>query len=241
MNEPAANIDPNEIAKFDSVASRWWDPESEFKPLHDINPLRLEFIAQQAGGSLKGLKVLDVGCGGGLLAEAMARQGAEVLGIDLSPVALNTAELHALECGVELQYRKIAVEDLAGEMPGQFDVITCMEMLEHVPYPASIIASIARLGKPGALVALSTIHRTPMSYLQAILGAEYLLQMLPKGTHDYRKFIRPSELMRWCRAEGMSLLELTGLHYNPLTKHYWLDKPVVANYLAALRLGAPAG
>lgn len=227
------NVDHQEIAKFDELASRWWDAQGEFKPLHDINPLRLNYIDQRA--SLNGKRVLDIGCGGGILAEAMARRGASVTGIDLAEAPLQVARLHQSESGIEIKYRHIGAEDLARAEPAGFDVVTCMEMLEHVPDPASAIQACARLVKPDGHVFFSTISRTPKSYLFAIVGAEYLLQLLPKGTHDYRKFIRPSELESWAREAGLVLHDLTGMHYNPLTQHYWLAPGVDVNYLAYCR------
>lgn len=241
MTEPtvqtATNIDQGEIDKFDSAAARWWDPASEFKPLHDINPLRLDYI--ERGARLRGQRVLDVGCGGGLLSEGMALRGAEVLGIDMAPSALEVARLHALETGLDrplqIEYRQITVEELAAEQPGTFDVVTCLEMLEHVPDPASVIRACASLVKPGGTVYFSTLNRNPKSYLLAIVGAEYLLRLLPKGTHDYRYFIRPAELADWARAAGLTLEDLTGMSYNPLTRAYSLGPDVTVNYLARLR------
>lgn len=231
LASPARNVDQGEIAKFDSVASRWWDPEGEFKPLHDLNPLRLDYIARRVGG-LTGKRIVDVGCGGGLLSEGMAARGAEVLGIDMAPTALQVAELHALETGTALSYRRITVEALAGELSGHFDVVTCLEMLEHVPDPASVIAACAQLVKPGGEVVFSTLNRNPKSYLFAIVGAEYVLKLLPKGTHDFRQFIRPSELDRWAREAGLSLEDLTGISYNPLARTYSLGGDLSVNYLA---------
>ncbi|MHA3052751.1 bifunctional 2-polyprenyl-6-hydroxyphenol methylase/3-demethylubiquinol 3-O-methyltransferase UbiG [Acinetobacter sp. ANC 4640] len=226
------NVDPQEIAKFEALAAKWWDQHSEFKPLHQINPLRLNWIDELSGG-LRGKKVLDVGCGGGILAESMARRGAaEVLGIDMGEAPLAVARLHAEQEQVaNIQYRQIPVEQLAEEQAGQYDVVTCMEMLEHVPDPASIIQACQRLVKPNGHVFFSTINRNPKSYLFAIIGAEYLLRMLPKGTHDYHKFIRPSELAQDIQAAGLKLKQMTGLHYNPLTKHYWLAPNVDVNYM----------
>ena len=227
-----ANVDRAEIAKFEALASRWWDMESEFKPLHDINPLRTNYI--DAHATLAGKKVLDVGCGGGILSEAMAQRGAEVTGIDMGEAPLNVARLHALESGVSVTYRQIPVEELAEEMPGAFDVVTCLEMLEHVPDPASIIRACYKLVKPGGMVFFSTINRNPKAYAMAIIGAEYLLRMLPAGTHDYDKFIKPSELTRWCRAADLKVIDMTGMVYNPLTKDYSLkDNDVDVNYLVA--------
>ena len=223
------NADPAELDKFGELAHRWWDANSEFKPLHDINPLRLDWIDDAIG--LCGKRILDVGCGGGLLSEGMAVRGAEVTGIDLSEKPLGVARLHLLESGQKVDYRKISVEQLAEEMPGTFDAVTCLEMLEHVPDPASIVGACARLVKPGGQVFFSTINRNPKAYLFAVIGAEYLLQMLPKGTHDYARFIKPSELTRWCKQAGLEPDELIGMTYNPLTKRYALDSDTGVNYL----------
>ena len=229
---PSLNVDRAEIAKFEALASRWWDLHSEFKPLHDINPLRTNYIDSHA--TLAGKKVLDVGCGGGILSEAMAQRGANVTGIDMGEAPLNIARLHALESGVSVDYKQIPVEQLAAQMPGEFDVVTCLEMLEHVPNPASIIKACHTLVKPGGMVFFSTINRNPKAYAMAILGAEYLLRMLPAGTHDYDKFIKPSELTRWCRAAELQVIDMTGMVYNPLTKDYRLkDQDVDVNYLVA--------
>src|SRR5712692_10134854 len=230
MPAPKQNIDPEEIAKFEALAARWWDPTSEFKPLHDINPLRLKFIDQRA--NLNGKRVLDVGCGGGILAEAMAALGAEVTGIDLGQAPLAVAKLHLKESGRQVDYQQISAEDLAQQRPGAFDVVTCLEMLEHVPDPASTVNACSRLLKPGGQVFFSTINRNPKSWLFAIIGAEYVLHMLPRGTHDYMKFIKPSELERWARHAGLTIRELTGMHYNPLTRHYSLGAGVDVNYFA---------
>ena len=231
----ATNVDQSELDKFQAIASRWWDPDSEFRPLHRINPLRLEWIERQAGG-LAGRRVVDVGCGGGILAESMAVRGAEVLGIDLAGDTLQVAELHALDSGVELHYRNIAVEDLAAEQPGGFDVVTCMEMLEHVPDPESVIMACARLTRRGGTLCFSTLNRNTKSFAFAIVGAEYLLRMLPRGTHDYGRFIRPSELASAARRAGLDPVDLCGLTYNPLTDHYALAPgDVDVNYLAAFR------
>lgn len=228
------NADAQELAKFSDLAHRWWDPESEFRPLHEINPLRLDWIDSLA--SLRGKTVLDVGCGGGVLSESMARRAAHVTGIDLSSKALGVARLHALESEVmNLEYREIATEALAAERPASFDVVTCMEMLEHVPDPASVIDACARLAKPGGWVFFSTLNRNPKAFLFAIVGAEYVLKMLPRGTHEYERFIRPSELARWCRDAGLSPAGSRGLQYNPLTKRYWLSDDTSVNYLVATR------
>lgn len=229
MTSTATNVDPVEIAKFEQLASRWWDAGSEFKPLHDINPLRLDYIDQRA--PLAGLRVLDVGCGGGILAESMALRGATVTGIDLGEAPLSVARLHMLETGVQVDYRQISAEQLALAQSGAFDVVTCMEMLEHVPDPATSIRACAQLVKPGGKVFFSTINRNPKAYLFAILGAEYVLRMLPRGTHDYQKFIRPSELDAWARAAGLRVRELTGMQYNPLTRRYSLGRDIDVNYL----------
>jgi len=228
------NVDRAEVAKFEALASRWWDRESEFKPLHDINPLRTNYIDSHA--SLAGKKVLDVGCGGGILSEAMAQRGADVTGIDMGEAPLNIAKLHALESGVTVKYQQIPVEQLADEMPAAFDIVTCLEMLEHVPDPASIIRACYKLVKPGGMVFFSTINRNPKAYAMAIIGAEYIMRMLPAGTHDYDKFIKPSELTRWCRAADLSVLDMTGMIYNPITQEYSLkDQDVDVNYLVATR------
>jgi len=219
------NVDPAELEKFDSLAHRWWDPEGDFRPLHDINPLRLEWIAAHAG--LAGASVLDVGCGGGILAEAMARRGARVTGIDLSEKALRVAQLHLHESKLDIRYEKSSVEDFAGE----FDVVTCMELLEHVPQPSSMVAACARLVRPGGRVFFSTINRNPKAYLFAVVGAEYVLGLLPRGTHDYARFIKPSELLRWSRAAGLRVEEMTGMTYNPITRRYRLGSDCDVNYL----------
>lgn len=223
------NADPIELEKFGDLAHRWWDPNSEFKPLHDINPLRLNWIDQHVG--LAGKRVLDVGCGGGLLSEGMASRGAEVTGIDLSDKPLGVARLHLLESGQKVDYRKIAVEALAEEMPGSFDAVTCLEMLEHVPNPSSVVAACAKLVKPGGPVFFSTLNRNLKSYVFAVVGAEYVLQLLPKGTHDYAKFIKPSELSRWAKFAGLEPQELIGMSYNPLSKQYALNTDTSVNYL----------
>lgn len=227
------NADPNELQKFSDLAHRWWDPKSEFKPLHDINPLRLDWIDANVG--LAGKKVLDVGCGGGLLSEGMAERGAQVTGIDLSEKALGVARLHLLESGRSVDYRHISAESLAAEMPGSFDVVTCLEMLEHVPDPASVVRACGELLKPGGWAFFSTIHRNPKAFLFAIVGAEYLLNLIPRGTHEYLKFIKPSELAASCRAAGLEWACTRGLHYNPLTRRYSLGHDTSVNYLAAVR------
>jgi 2-polyprenyl-6-hydroxyphenyl methylase/3-demethylubiquinone-9 3-methyltransferase len=223
------NVDPAELEKFSKLAHRWWDPEGEFRPLHDINPLRLEWIARHA--DLEGAAVLDIGCGGGILAEAMARRGARVTGIDLSEKALRVAELHLHESGLSVRYERAAVEEYAGLHAGEFDLVTCMELLEHVPEPASMVAACARLVRPGGQVFFSTINRNPKSYLFAVIGAEYVLGLLPKGTHDYMRFIKPSELSRWSRAAGLRPDELVGMSYNPITRRYRLGRDCDVNYL----------
>ena len=228
------NVDPAELAKFSELAHRWWDPESEFRPLHQINPLRLDWIARQA--PLADRQVLDVGCGGGILAEAMARQGADVLGIDLAGKSLKVAQLHALESGLDkVAYREVAVEALAAERPASFDVVSCMEMLEHVPDPASVVKACADLVKPGGWVFFSTLNRNPKSFLFAIVGAEYVLNLLPRGTHEFAKFIKPSELASYCRDAGLDLQGTRGMEYNPLTKRYWLSGDTSVNYMIATR------
>jgi 2-polyprenyl-6-hydroxyphenyl methylase/3-demethylubiquinone-9 3-methyltransferase len=229
----AMNADELELQKFSVLAHRWWDPNSEFKPLHDINPLRLNYIDGLA--HIAGKKVLDVGCGGGILSESMAARGAEVTGIDLGDKPLKVAKLHLLETGQKVDYRLIAVEDLAAEQPGQFDVVTCMEMLEHVPDPGSIVRACATLVKPGGQVFFSTLNRNPKSYLFAVIGAEYLLKLLPRGTHDYAKFIKPSELARLARNAGLNVNEVIGMSYNPFSKNYALGPDTSVNYLIATR------
>jgi len=223
------NADPSELAKFSALAHRWWDPESEFKPLHQINPLRLSWIDGVA--KLAGKSALDVGCGGGILAEAMARRGARVKGIDLSDKALKVAQLHLHESALAVDYEAVSAEDLAARSPASFDVVTCMELLEHVPDPASTVRACAGLARPGASVFFSTINRNPKSYLFAVIGAEYVLKLLPKGTHDYMRFIKPSELARHCRAAGLEVREIIGMSYNPLTKVYSLGTDTGVNYL----------
>ena len=223
------NADQNELDKFSQLAHRWWDPNSEFKPLHEINPLRLAWIDQHV--QLAGKKVLDIGCGGGILSESMAQRGADVTGIDLSDKALSVAKLHLLESGQKVNYQSISAEEYAGQAGGTFDVVTCMEMLEHVPNPASTIAACSALVKPGGHVFFSTLNRNLKAYLLAVIGAEYILNMLPKGTHDYTKFIKPSELARWAKAVGLEPGELIGMSYNPLSKHYSLGRDTDVNYL----------
>jgi 2-polyprenyl-6-hydroxyphenyl methylase/3-demethylubiquinone-9 3-methyltransferase len=227
------NADPQELRKFSELAHRWWDPESEFRPLHEINPLRLEWI--NARVPLAGKRVLDVGCGGGILAESVARKGASVTGIDLSEKALKVADLHSLESGVSVRYELIAAEALAAREPGQYDVVTCMEMLEHVPDPAAVVQACATLVRPGGHVFFSTINRNPKSYLFAVIGAEYLLRLLPRGTHDYAKFIKPAELSQFSRNAGLEVDALKGMTYNPLTKIYSLNRDTDVNYLMACR------
>ena len=228
------NVDPQELAKFSELAHRWWDTESEFQPLHAINPLRLDWI--DATASLTGKTVLDVGCGGGILAESMARRARHVTGIDLAAKPLGVARLHALETEVaNIEYREISAEALADEAPGAFDVVTCMEMLEHVPEPASSVRACATLARPGGWVFFSTLNRNPKSFLFSIVGAEYVLNLLPKGTHEYARFIRPSELARWCRDAGLEVEASRGMEYNPLTKRYWLSSDTSVNYLFACR------
>jgi len=231
---PPANVDPAELAKFQALASRWWDPHSEFRPLHEINPLRLDWIDRIA--SLAGKRTLDVGCGGGILAEAMAQRGAQVRGIDLAERSLQVAELHAIESGASVEYERIAAEELAAREPGAWDVVTCMEMLEHVPDPESTVRACAALARPGGWVFFSTINRNPKAFMLAIVGAEYLLRMLPRGTHEYEKFIRPSELVAAARRSGLEVVEMSGMTYNPISRRYRLDsRDVDVNYLAAFR------
>lgn len=223
------NVDPKEIAKFEALASRWWDPNSEFKPLHDINPLRLNYIDEHAG--LADKQVIDVGCGGGILAESMAHRGATVTGIDMGEAPLGVARLHGMESGVNVEYRQTGAEAMAEQHAGQYDIVTCMEMLEHVPDPTETIAACAKLVKPGGDIFFSTINRNPKSFLFAIIGAEYVLRLLPKGTHEYRNFIQPSELEAWSRHAGLTLNHMTGMSYNPLTRRYWLGRDVDVNYM----------
>lgn len=224
------NVDHSEIRKFEALAARWWDPNSEFKPLHEINPLRMNYISRHV--NLAGLAVLDVGCGGGILSEAMAHHGARVTAIDMAEASLSVARLHLLESKLDIDYRKCAAEDLATEHPGRFDVVTCLEMLEHIPDPSAVVKACHTLVKPGGLVFFSTINRNPKSYLFAIVGAEYVLNLLPRGTHDYEKFIRPSELAAWSREHGLTLKDQIGMGYNPLSKRYSLTNNLDVNYLA---------
>jgi len=224
------NVDPVEIEKFQSIASRWWDPESEFKALHDINPLRVGYIESRSG-TLRDKKILDIGCGGGILAEAMALKGANVTGIDMAEKSLKVAKMHLHESGLEIDYQMITAEELARQKAGTFDIVTCLEMLEHVPDPASIITAAAGLLKPDGQLFLSTINRNPKAFALAILGAEYILNMIPRGTHEYRKFIKPSELASSIRANQMEVLDVTGMTYNPLTRHYRLSRDLGVNYL----------
>lgn len=232
--ETRHNVDPGEIAKFDALASRWWDPDGEFKPLHDMNPLRLAWIDRRCGG-LDGLRVADIGCGGGILAESMAASGATVTGADLAGEPLTVAKLHLLESGQQVEYLQVAVEELAAQRAGEYDVVTCMEMLEHVPDPSSVIAACSRLVKPGGDVFFSTINRNPKAFLMAILGAEYVMRLLPRGTHEYARFIRPSELEAWARAAGLNAAGISGVHYNPLTRRFSTGGNVDVNYLMHFR------
>ncbi len=227
------NADPIELEKFSQLAHKWWDPNSEFKPLHDINPLRLGYIDRHA--RIAGKTVLDVGCGGGILSEGMAALNADVTGIDLAAKSLQVAKLHLLESGRKVNYRKIAVEDLAKEQPGHYDVVTCLEMLEHVPDPQSIVAACTKLAKPGGWVFFSTLNRNPKSYLYAVLGAEYILNLLPRGTHDFARFIKPSELAQWCRNADLDVSDLTGMSYDPFSKIYSLGGDTDVNYMIACR------
>lgn len=223
------NFDPEEIAKFEELAYRWWDKDSEFKPLHDINPLRLNFIDERA--MLNGKKILDVGCGGGILTESMAAKGANVKGIDLGKAPLSVAQLHAKESAYQIDYEMISAEMIADREPQNYDIVTCLEMLEHVPDPESIVKACSLLVKPGGHVFFSTINKNPKAYLFAVIGAEYILNLLPKGTHEYSKFIRPSELEKWCRDNKLTAKEITGMSYNPITQRYWLGNDVSVNYL----------
>jgi len=230
MSASTQNADPAELAKFSALATSWWDPAGPSRPLHELNPLRLRYVEQAA--ALSGARVLDVGCGGGILSEAMAKRGAQVMGIDLSQAVLDVADLHALESKLQIQYRGVAAEELAAAQPGEFDLVTCMEMLEHVPDPAATLGALAALVKPGGDVVVSTLNRKPQAFAVAILGAEYIARMLPRGTHEYLKFIRPSELARWGRTAGLTLLDLTGISYNPLTRAFRLSPNTDINYLA---------
>ena len=228
------NADPQELAKFSELAHRWWDTESDFRPLHQINPLRLDWIESHV--RVAGKRVLDIGCGGGILSDSMARRGADVLGIDLAGKALKVAQLHALEAGTaNVEYREVAAEALAKELPRQFDIVTCMEMLEHVPDPSSIVAACATLVKPGGWVFFSTLNRNPKAFLFAIVGAEHVLKLLPKGTHEYAKFIRPSELFQWCRQSELAPTDTRGMQYNPITRRYWMSADTSVNYLVGCR------
>jgi 2-polyprenyl-6-hydroxyphenyl methylase/3-demethylubiquinone-9 3-methyltransferase len=233
MNAPSSNVDPAELAKFSGLAGRWWDPKGPSRPLHDLNPVRLQYIERAA--PLAGRTVVDVGCGGGILSEAMARAGARVLGIDLARAVLDVAELHALQSGLSVQYRQLAAEALAQLHPGEFDLATCMEMLEHVPDPAASLAALATLVRPGGDIIVSTLNRHPRAFAVAILGAEYVARILPRGTHEYLKFIRPSELARWGRAAGLELCDLAGIGYNPITRAFLLSSDTKVNYLAHFR------
>jgi len=234
MTASNPNVDPAELAKFGALAHRWWDPTSEFKPLHDINPLRLDYIAARCGG-LRDKRVLDVGCGGGILAEAMARAGAIVTGIDLSEKPLGVARLHQLESGVAVDYHLVAAEAFAAEVPASFDVVTCMELLEHVPDPASTVAACARLVKPGGLVVCATINRNAKAYLFAVIGAEYVLNLLPRGTHEYARFLKPAEVAALARSAGLEIDAITGMTYNPFTRVYRLAPDTAVNYIATFR------
>jgi len=227
------NVHPHEINKFGSMAERWWDPQGEFKTLHDINPLRIQFIRQYA--DIAGKRIVDVGCGGGILTEGLAKQGADVLGIDLSEELIDIADLHGLESGVNTHYQKISAEALAEQQPEGFDHVTCMEMLEHVPDPGSIVSACARLVKPGGMVFFSTLNRQPKAYLLAIVAAEHVLRMLPKGTHDFKTFIKPSELSQSARSAGLELQGMVGIEYNPFTRRFSLGRDIDVNYLAAFR------
>jgi 2-polyprenyl-6-hydroxyphenyl methylase/3-demethylubiquinone-9 3-methyltransferase len=229
----SSNVDQAELQKFDELAHRWWDPGGAMRPLHELNPLRLAWIDRHA--QLAGKRVVDVGCGGGILAEAMAARGADVLGIDLAPAPLRVAALHARQSRVQVEYREASAEALAAELPGAFDVVTCMEMLEHVPQPDSTVAACTRLARPGGWVFFSTINRNPKAFLLAIVGAEYVLRLLPRGTHEYEKFIKPSELAALARSAGLQLVELIGMTYNPLTRRFALGADTDVNYLMALR------
>jgi 2-polyprenyl-6-hydroxyphenyl methylase/3-demethylubiquinone-9 3-methyltransferase len=235
MSKPKrkANVDPAEIAKFEALASRWWDPEGEFQPLHRMNPLRANFI--DARSPVVGMRVLDVGCGGGILSEALAQRGAKVSGIDMGEAPLAVARLHLLESGLDIEYRHVEAAELATERPGHYDIVACLEVLEHVPDPAALVAACAALVRPGGDVYFATINRNPRSWLFAIVGAERVLKLLPKGTHDYARFIRPAELSAWCRHAGLATLEIAGMQYNPLTRAFALDRDVAVNYLVHAR------
>lgn len=233
---PGSNSDQRELDKFGEVAHHWWDPNSEFRPLHDINPARLGWIDRSAG--LKGQRVIDVGCGGGLLSEGMAAMGAQVTGVDLSEKALSVARLHLYESGHAVDYRLISAEAMATESPAGFDVVTCLEMLEHVPDPASTVTACARLVKPGGQVFLSTLNRNAKSYMLAVVGAEYVLNLIPRGTHDFTRFLKPAELVRLCREAGLEVLEIAGLHYNPFSREAWIDRKTDVNYLIRARRDA---
>jgi 2-polyprenyl-6-hydroxyphenyl methylase/3-demethylubiquinone-9 3-methyltransferase len=233
MPENAQNVDAAEVAKFDALAARWWDPDGEFRPLHEINPLRLDWIRQYV--DLSSVKALDIGCGGGILTEAMAEAGAQVTGIDMADKPLGVARLHQHESGAEVEYLQTTAEELASQRPGQYDVVTCLEMLEHVPSPSQVVASAVELVRPGGHVFFSTINRNPKSFLFAIVGAEYVLRLLPKGTHEYQKLIRPSELADWARAAMLDHVASIGLHYNPFTRDYSLGPGVDVNYLMYFR------
>jgi 2-polyprenyl-6-hydroxyphenyl methylase/3-demethylubiquinone-9 3-methyltransferase len=237
MNASSRNVDPGELAKFAALAQSWWDPKGPSKPLHELNPLRLGFV--ESALSLRGASVLDVGCGGGILSESMARAGARVLGIDLSQAVLDVADLHALEANLQVEYRAVAAEELAAERPGAFDLVTCMEMLEHVPDPAASVAALAALVKPGGDIVVSTLNRKPIAFAVAIVGAEYIARALPRGTHEYLKFVRPSELARWGRNANLELVDLKGITYNPLTRAFRLSTNTDVNYLAHFKR-APA-
>src|ERR1700722_5328202 len=236
MSASTRNADPAELAKFSALATSWWDPAGPSRPLHELNPLRLRYVEQAA--ALSGARVLDVGCGGGILSEAMAKRGAQVMGIDLSQAVLDVADLHALESKLQIQYRAIAAEELAAAHAAEFDLVTCMEMLEHVPDPAAILGALARLARPGGDVIVSTLNRKPLAFAVAILGAEYIARILPRGTHEYLRFIRPSELARWGREAGLTLTDLTGITYNPLTRAFRLSPNTDVNYLAHFKRSA---